>query len=115
MEVREILLKLAGLEQNDIDTAKQRKTFFLRLANLPNVETVLGELNIPEFKTNIEAFRYVLAKHPDGLHVTDLIKELSVLGITVKVNNVSGVLRSYDAKEKYFKALGGNKFKLRED
>lgn len=112
-KLQEIFHELAELEQIDIDTKIKRKRLYLLLANLPTTELPELSLPIPTFQKNVDAYKYVLEKYPDGLHVRDLSAELLLLGIDVPVNTISGVLRSYDRKGLDFVALGGNRFKLR--
>lgn len=116
MNEAEAFRKLAELEEREIEIRKERKAIFLFLAHQGERGNIWDNIKVPEFKKKVDAYRYVLGKFPDGLHLDDLLKELNAIGVTgITKNNVSGVLRSYDMKKKYFKALGENRFKLREE
>ena len=116
MEEKELFQRLIGAELKQIEISNERILVWRELAKLSGIETVIpAESKFPEFRSNVEAFKYVLAKHPEGLHLTQLIKELSLLNVSVKPVNASGVLRRYVADGKYFDALGGNRFKLKAE
>lgn len=115
MDTREILEKIAALEYQEIEIKLEKIALIKILANSETKLFEIENLEIPKFRRLIDAYKWVLKKHPDGLHVGDISNELSLIGIEAKPVNIGGVLRSYDRQKKLFEALGGNKFKLREE
>lgn len=123
MNFSQALERLFELEKEQLEVDRRQIEISKERTNLLNLVrkeitatkkvNVEGE-NLFKFTTNIAAFKHILAQHPEGLHVDSLVEELKSFGIFAEKSTVSGVLRRYSADGRTFEALGGNRFKLKD-
>ncbi len=71
-------------------------------------------LSYPAFKTNVEAFKHILANQPNGLHLKEILKVLKELNMNTTESSAGGILRRYSREGRHFEALGGNRFRLKQ-
>lgn len=116
MEFEDICKQFIKAENMQIEACNERIIAWRELAKTVGMNRVEStELLLPTFRSKVEAFKYVLRTHPEGLHIIELKNALALLNISVDLKSASGILRRYVADGKYFDALGKNRFKLREE
>lgn len=114
MKGAELFQRLVNAELKQIEICNERVNIWCELAKTFSGISLL-ESKLPEFRTKLDGIKFILNQYPEGLHVSELVEKLSALKVLIKKNDASGIMRRYVTDGKYFEALGGNRFKLKEE